>query len=88
MSRSAYTCPSWAAPHSSQSHSLTLKGIPTLGTLAWNPMPVSGGRFTGSTRANAQTYVATGPFGGTNQAGVVGHASGPGFQSVLYGDEQ
>ena len=51
-------------------------------------MPVSGGRFTGSTRANAQTYVATGPFGGTNQAGVVGHASGPGFQSVLYGDEQ
>lgn len=67
---------------------LTLKGIPTLGTLAWNPMPVSGGRFTSSTRANAQTYVATGQFGGTNQAGVVGHASGPGFQSVFYGDEQ
>ncbi|MDE0520361.1 MAG: hypothetical protein OXH79_00190 [Boseongicola sp.] len=67
---------------------LTLKGIPTLGTLAWDQMPVSGGRFTGSTPAKSQTYVATGQFGGTNQAGAVGHASGPGFQSVFHGDER
>ncbi|MYI68115.1 MAG: hypothetical protein F4103_04960 [Boseongicola sp. SB0673_bin_14] len=66
---------------------LTLRGIPTLGTLAWDTMPVSGGRFAGSTMANSQAYDATGQFGGSNQAGVVGHASGPGFQSVFYGDK-
>ncbi len=51
-------------------------------------MPVSGGRFSGSTTANSQAFAATGQFGGSNQSGVVGHASGPGFQSVFYGDKQ
>ena len=67
---------------------LALKGIPTLGTLAWDPMPVSGGRFSGSTTAGSQTFDATGQFGGSNQAGVVGHATGPNFRSVFYGDRQ
>ncbi|MYF89099.1 MAG: hypothetical protein F4186_06950 [Boseongicola sp. SB0676_bin_33] len=67
---------------------LTLKDIPPLGTLAWDPMTVSGGRFSGSTTASSQAFAATGQFGGRNQSGVVGHASGPGFQSVFYGDKQ
>ena len=66
---------------------LALEGVPTLGTLRWDAMPVSGGRFTGSTTANARTYRATGQFGGANQAGVVGHASGQDFRSVFYGQK-
>ena len=55
--------------------------------LQWDPMPVDGGRFTGSTTANSQTYEAVGQFGGTNQAGVVGHATGSDFRSVFYGEK-
>ena len=50
-------------------------------------MPVDGGRFMGSTAANSQTYDAVGQFGGANQAGVVGHATGCDFQSVFYGEK-
>ena len=64
---------------------LALKNVPTLGTLRWNDMPVGGGRFSGSTTANSQAYDAVGQFGGANQAGVVGHATGPDFRSVFYG---
>ncbi len=67
---------------------LALEGIPSLGTLEWAAMPVSGGRFTGSTTAHSQAYDATGQFGGSHQAGVVGYATGPNFQSVFYGDKE
>ncbi len=50
-------------------------------------MPVSGGRFTGSTTGNSRTYDAVGQFGGADQAGVVGHATGPDFRSVFYGNK-
>ena len=66
---------------------LTLEDVPVLGTLAWEDLPVAGGRFTGSTTANSQAYDATGQFAGPNQAGVVGHATGPEFRSVFYGDK-
>ena len=66
---------------------LSLQGVPTLGTLQWDDMPVAGGRFMGSTTANAQRYDAVGQFGGVNQAGVVGHATGSDFQSVFYGEK-
>ena len=66
---------------------LTLQGVPTLGTLRWNDMQVTDGRFTGSTAANSNTYDAVGQFGGANQAGVVGHATGPDFRSVFYGNK-
>ena len=66
---------------------LTLEDVPVLGTLAWDDLPVTGGRFTGSTTANSQAYDATGQFAGPNQAGVVGHATGPEFRSVFYGDK-
>lgn len=60
-----------------------INGDATLGTLEWPAMPVSGGRFAGSTKANSQAYDATGQFGGSNQTGVVGHATGPNFQSAF-----
>ena len=41
----------------------------------------------GSTTANSNTYAAEGQFGGAGQAGVVGHASGPAFRSVFYGEK-
>ena len=66
---------------------LTLQGVPTLGTLQWDDMPVSDGRFMGSTAANSNNYDAVGQFGGANQAGVVGHASGTDFRSVFYGNK-
>ena len=66
---------------------LALKNIPTLGTLQWNHMPVGDGRFSGSTTANSQTYDAVGQFGGTNQTGVVGHATGSDFRAVFYGNK-
>ena len=66
---------------------LTLQGVPTLGTLRWNDMQVTDGRFTGSTAANSNSYDAVGQFGGANQAGVVGHATGPDFRSVFYGNK-
>lgn len=66
---------------------LTLQGVPTLGTLRWNDMQVADGRFMGSTAANANDYEAVGQFGGVNQAGVAGHASGPDFRSVFYGNK-
>ena len=66
---------------------LTLQGVPTLGTLRWNDMPVTDGRFMGSTAANSSNYDAVGQFGGVNQAGVVGHAIGPDFRSVFYGNK-
>ncbi len=58
-----------------------------LGTLQWSGMPVCDGRFMGSTTANSNTYAAEGQFGGAGQAGVVGHASGPAFRSVFYGEK-
>ena len=66
---------------------LTLEDVPTFGTLQWNDMQVTDGRFTGSTVANAKNYEAVGQFGGANQAGVVGHASGTDFRSVFYGNK-
>ena len=66
---------------------LTLTGVPVLGSLQWDNMPVSGGRFTGTATANSQSYEAVGQFGGTNQAGVVGHATGSDFRSVFYGNK-
>ena len=66
---------------------LALEDVPTLGTLQWDAMPVTGGRFMGSTTANSQAYEAVGQFGGVNQAGVVGHATGSDFQSVFYGEK-
>ena len=66
---------------------LSLQSVPTLGTLRWDNMPVTGGRFMGSTTANSQTYDAVGQFGGANQAGVVGHATGSDFRSVFYGEK-
>ena len=66
---------------------LSLQGVPSLGTLQWDNMPVTGGRFMGSTTANSQTYDAVGQFGGANQAGVVGHATGSDFRSVFYGEK-
>ncbi len=66
---------------------LALEDVPTLGTLRWDAMPVGGGRFSGSIQANSQTYDAVGQFGGANQAGVVGHATGSDFRSVFYGEK-
>lgn len=66
---------------------LTLDDVPTLGTLQWDAMPVTGGRFSGTATANAQRYDATGQFGGTGQAGVAGYATGPDFRSVFYGEK-
>ena len=66
---------------------LTLTGVPVLGTLQWDHMPVGGGRFAGTATANSQSYEAVGQFGGTNQAGVVGHATGSDFRSVFYGNK-
>ena len=66
---------------------LALEDVPSLGTLQWDSMPVDRGRFMGSTTANSQTYDAVGQFGGADQAGVVGHATGSDFRSVFYGDK-
>ena len=66
---------------------LALQSVPILGTLQWDNMPVTGGRFMGSTTANFKNYDAVGQFGGANQAGVVGHATGSDFQSVFYGEK-
>ena len=66
---------------------LTLQGVPTVGDLRWNDMQVIDGRFSGSTAANSNNYDAVGQFGGANQAGVVGHASGSDFRSVFYGNK-
>ena len=66
---------------------LALDDVPTIGTLEWDTMPVDGGRFTGSTTTNAQTYEATGQFGGVDQSGVVGHATGSDFRSVFHGEK-
>ena len=66
---------------------LTLQGVPTLGTLQWNDMQVTDGRFMGSTAANSNNYDAVGQFGGTNQSGVVGHATGSDFRSIFYGNK-
>ena len=67
--------------------SLTLDDVPALGTLQWDAMPVTGGRFSGTATANAGSYDATGQFGGTGQAGVAGYATGPDFRSVFYGEK-
>ena len=66
---------------------LTLQGVPTLGNLQWQDMQVTDGRFMGSIAANSNNYDAVGQFGGANQAGVVGHASGSDFRSVFYGNK-
>ena len=67
---------------------LALEDVPTLGTLEWDAMRVNDGRFSGRTTANSEQYEATGQFGGPDQAGVVGHASGSGFRSVFYGEKE
>ena len=67
---------------------LALDDVPTLGTLQWGDMSVSDGRFSGSlTTQDSETYEAVGQFGGADQAGVVGHASGSDLQSVFYGQK-
>ena len=67
---------------------LALDDVPTLGTLQWGNMPVSDGRFSGTfTHQNSGTYEAVGQFGGVDQAGVVGHASGSDLRSVFYGQQ-
>ena len=50
-------------------------------------MAVSGGRFDGRTTAHSRAYEAVGQFGGPNQDGVVGHATGSDFRSVFHGDK-
>ena len=60
---------------------LALKNVPTLGSLEWEAVPIADGRFTGTTTVNSQAYDATSQFGGDNQAGVDGYATGPDFQS-------
>lgn len=67
---------------------LELRNVPNLGTLQWDAMTVTDGRFSGSTAAGSGTYDAVGQFGGIGQAGVAGHASGQDFRSVFYGDKQ
>ena len=68
--------------------SLTLDDVPTLGTLQWDDMPVSDGRFSGSlTTQNSGTYEAVGQFGGPGQAGVAGHATGTDLRSVFHGQK-
>lgn len=68
--------------------SLALDDVPTLGTLQWEDMPVSDGRFTGAlTAPDSKTYEAAGQFGGPNQAGVAGHATGSDLRSVFYGQK-
>ena len=66
---------------------LTLENVPTLGTLQWNDMRVADGRFMGSTSASPGSFDAVGQFGGASQVGVVGHATGPDFRSVFYGNK-
>ena len=68
--------------------SLALDDVPTLGTLQWGNMSISDGRFTGTlTHQHSGTYEAVGQFGGADQAGVVGHASGSDLRSVFYGQK-
>ncbi len=67
---------------------LELRNVPNLGTLQWDAMPVTDGRFSGSTTAGSGTYDAMGRLGGPGQAGVAGHASGQDFRLVFYGDKQ
>ena len=67
---------------------LALDDVPTLGTLQWVDMSIGNGRFSGTlTTQNSGMYEAVGQFGGTNQAGVVGHASGSDLRSVFYGQK-
>ena len=63
---------------------LLLSDLPDLGNLEWQDMSVVDGRFTGTTEG----YDAVGQFGGPDQVGVVGHASGTDLQSVFYGERQ
>ena len=68
--------------------SLALDDVPSLGTLQWGNMSISHGRFTGTlTHQNSGTYEAVGQFGGADQAGVVGHASGSDLRSLFYGQK-
>ena len=57
--------------------------IPNLGTLKWNGMPITDGRFSGG----AGAYTAFGQFGGPKRIGVVGHADGPALATELHGDK-
>ncbi len=66
---------------------LALDDVPTLGNMQWDDMSVSDGRFSGTTTQNSGMYEAVGQFGGPNQAGVVGHASGADLRSVFYGEK-
>ena len=67
---------------------LALDDVPALGTLQWVDMSIGDGRFTGTlTTQNSGMYEAVGQFGGANQAGVVGHASGSDLRSVFYGQK-
>ncbi len=66
---------------------LSLGDVPTLGTLQWDAMAVSGGRFDGQTTADSRAYEAVGQFGGPNQDGVVGHVTGSDFRSVFHGEK-
>ena len=67
---------------------LALDDIPILGTLQWGDMSVSDGKFSGTlTTQNSEMYEAVGQFGGADQAGVVGHASGSNLRSVFYGQK-
>ena len=77
----------FASTHPRRGGAYSLEYVPMLGTLQWSGMPVCDGRFMGSTTANSNTYAAEGQFGGAGQAGVVGHASGPAFRSVFYGEK-
>ena len=68
--------------------SLALDDIPTLGSLQWGNLSVSDGRFSGTlTTQDSEVYEAVGQFGGADQAGVVGHASGSDLRSVFYGEK-
>ena len=61
--------------------SLTLDDVPTHGTLQWDDMSVTDGRF------GTSDDTVAGQFGGADQAGVVGYANDQGLQSVFYGEK-
>ena len=62
---------------------LSLEDVPDLGTLQWQDLSITGGRFSGSNSTGQ--YDAAGQFGGSEQSGVAGVAWGSDLQSVFYG---
>ena len=59
-------------------------GIPNLGTLKWNGMPITDGRFSGGA---ADVYRLRAVRRSPTRIGVVGHADGPDLATVFHGDK-